>query len=73
MFDCLRAIATLDEAGIDIGPLTEHEVGDRSMRKLIRPILARLAERCSEELSQKVQRGMLSRRLVSAAITGLAH
>ena len=60
MFDCLRAIATLDEADIDIVSLTEHEVGDRSMRKLIRPILAWLAERYSEELSQNVQRGLLS-------------
>jgi DNA invertase Pin-like site-specific DNA recombinase len=60
MFDCLRAIATLDEADIDIVSLTEHEVGDRSMRKLIRPILAWLAERYSEELSQNVQRALLS-------------
>ena len=60
MFDCLRAIATLDDAEIEIVSLTEAEVGDRSMRKLIRPILAWLAERYSEELSQNVQRGMAS-------------
>jgi len=60
MFDCLRAIATLDDADIEIVSLTEHEVGDKSMRKLIRPILAWLAERYSEELSQNVQRGMAS-------------
>ncbi len=60
MFDCLRAIATLDEADIDIVSLTEHEVGDKSMRKLIRPILAWLAERYSEELSANVQRALLS-------------
>ena len=60
MFDCLRALATLDDADIEIVSLTEHEVGDRSMQKLIRPILAWLAERYSEELSQNVQRGMAS-------------
>lgn len=60
MFDCLRAIATLDDADIDIVSLTEHDTGDRSMRKLIRPILAWLAERYSEELSRNVQRGMQS-------------
>ena len=60
MFDCLRALATLDDADIEIVSLTEHEVGERSMQKLIRPILAWLAERYSEELSQNVQRGMAS-------------
>ena len=60
MFDCLRAIATLDDAGIDIVSLTEHDTGDRSMRKLIRPILAWLAERYSEELSRNVSRGKQS-------------
>ena len=60
MFDCLRALATLDEAGIDIVSLTEQDTGDASMRKLIRPILAWLAERYSEELSANVQRGMRS-------------
>ncbi len=60
MFDCLRALATLDEADIDVVSLTEHDSGDRSMRKLIRPILAWLAERYSEELSSNVQRGMRS-------------
>ena len=60
MFDCLKAIATLDDADIDIVSLTEHDTGDRSMRKLIRPILAWLAERYSEELSRNVSRGMAS-------------
>jgi len=60
MFYCLRALATLDEAGIEVISLTEHDSGDRSMRKLIRPILAWLAERYSEELSSNVQRGMRS-------------
>ena len=60
MFDALRALATLDEAEIDVVSLTEHDSGDRSMRKLIRPILAWLAERYSEELSTNVQRGMRS-------------
>ena len=60
MFDCLKAIATLDDADIEIVSLTEHDTGDRSMRKLIRPILAWLAERYSEELSRNVQRGMQS-------------
>jgi len=60
MFDCLKAIATLDDAEIDIVSLTEPDVGDKSMRKLIRPILAWLAERYSEELSANVQRGMAS-------------
>jgi len=60
MFDCLKAIATLDDADIDIISLTEPDVGDKSMRKLIRPILAWLAERYSEELSANVQRGMAS-------------
>ena len=60
MFDCLRALATLDEADIEVISLTEHDSGDRSMRKLIRPILAWLAERYSEELSSNVQRGMRS-------------
>ena len=48
MFDCLRALATLDDAGIEIVSLTEQDTGDASMRKLIRPILAWLAERYSE-------------------------
>jgi len=60
MFDCLRALATLDDADIEVVSLTEHDGGDRSMRKLIRPILAWLAERYSEELSHNVQRGMRS-------------
>lgn len=60
MFDCLRAIATLDDANIDITSLTENDTGDRSMRKLIRPILAWLAERYSEELSRNVSRGKQS-------------
>ena len=60
MFDCLRALATLDEAGIEIVSLTEQDTGDASMRKLIRPILAWLAERYSEELSANVRRGMRS-------------
>ena len=60
MFDCLRAMATLDEADIEIISLTEQDGGDRSIRKLIRPILAWLAERYSEELSANVQRGMQS-------------
>ena len=60
MFDCLRALATLDEADIDVVSLTEPDTGDRSFRKLIRPILAWLAERYSEELSRNVVRGMKS-------------
>ncbi len=60
MFDCLRALATLDEADVEVISLTEHDSGDRSMRKLIRPILAWLAERYSEELARNVQRGMRS-------------
>ena len=60
MFDCLKAIATLDDADIDIVSLTEPDVGDKSMRKLIRPILAWLAERYSEELSANVKRAMAS-------------
>jgi DNA invertase Pin-like site-specific DNA recombinase len=60
MFDCLRAIATLDDANIEITSLTENDTGDRSMRKLIRPILAWLAERYSEELSRNVSRGKQS-------------
>ncbi len=60
MFDCLRAIAILDDAGIDITSLTENDTGDKSMRKLIRPILAWLAERYSEELSRNVSRGKQS-------------
>lgn len=60
MFDCLRALATLDEADIDVISLTEPDAGDRSFRKLIRPILAWLAERYSEELSRNVVRGMRS-------------
>jgi len=60
MFDALRALATLDEAEIDVVSLTEPDAGDRSFRKLIRPILAWLAERYSEELSRNVVRGMKS-------------
>ena len=60
MFDCLRAIAILDDANIDITSLTENDTGDKSMRKLIRPILAWLAERYSEELSRNVSRGKQS-------------
>jgi site-specific DNA recombinase len=60
MFDALRALAVLDEADIDVVSLTEPDAGDRSFRKLIRPILAWLAERYSEELSRNVQRGMRS-------------
>jgi site-specific DNA recombinase len=60
MFDALRALATLDEADIDVVSLTEPDAGDRSFRKLIRPILAWLAERYSEELSRNVVRGMRS-------------
>lgn len=60
MFDCLRAMATLDEADIEIISLTEQDGSDRSIRKLIRPILAWLAERYSEELSANVVRGMRS-------------
>ena len=60
MFDCLRAIAILDDANIDITSLTENDTGDKSMRKLIRPILAWLAERYSEELSRNVSRGLRS-------------
>ena len=60
MMDCLRALATLDEADIDVISLTEPDAGDKSFRKLIRPILAWLAERYSEELSRNVVRGMRS-------------
>jgi DNA invertase Pin-like site-specific DNA recombinase len=60
MFDCLKAIATLDDADIEIISLTENDTGDRSMRKLIRPILAWLAERYIEELSRNVRRGQIS-------------
>ncbi|MDP2314038.1 MAG: recombinase family protein [Pseudomonadota bacterium] len=60
MFDCLRALGILDEADVDVVSLTEPDGGDRSFRKLIRPILAWLAERYSEELSRNVQRGMRS-------------
>ena len=54
MFDCLRALAALDEADIEVVSLTEPDAGDRSIRKLIRPILPWLAERYSEELSRNV-------------------
>lgn len=60
MMDCLRALATLDEADVDVISLTEPDAGDKSFRKLIRPILAWLAERYSEELSRNVVRGMRS-------------
>ncbi len=60
MFDCLRALATLDEADITVVSLTEPDAGDKSFTKLIRPILAWLSERYSEELSRNVKRGMQS-------------
>jgi len=60
MMDCLKALATLDEADVDVISLTEPDAGDKSFRKLIRPILAWLAERYSEELSRNVKRGMHS-------------
>ena len=60
MFDCLRALATLDEAHITVVSLTEPDVGDASFTRLIRPILAWLSERYSEELSRNVRRGMQS-------------
>ncbi|MSQ03997.1 MAG: hypothetical protein EXR71_19270 [Myxococcales bacterium] len=60
MFDCLKALATLDEADIDVISLTEPDARDNSFRKLIRPILAWLAERYREELSRNVVRGMRS-------------
>jgi hypothetical protein len=60
MYDALRALATLDDANIEVVSLTEQDTGDKSMRKLIRPILAWLAERYSEELSKNVKRGMAS-------------
>ncbi len=60
MFDCLRALGALDDADIEVVSLTEQDPADKSMRKLIRPILAWLAERYSEELSANVQRGMRS-------------
>jgi len=60
MMDCLKALATLDEADVDVISLTEPDAGDKSFRKLIRPILAWLAERYSEELSRNVVRGMRS-------------
>jgi len=60
MFDCLRALATLDEASITVVSLTEPDAGDKSFTKLIRPILAWLSERYSEELSRNVKRGMQS-------------
>ena len=40
--------------------LTEQDGQDASIRKLIRPTLAWLAERYSDELSSSVQRGMRS-------------
>ena len=60
MFDCLRALATLDDAEIRVVSLTEPDAGDKSITKLIRPILAWLNERYSEELSKNVIRGMRS-------------
>ena len=60
MFDCLRALGALDDADIEVVSLTEQDPADRSLRKLIRPILAWLAERYSEELAANVQRGMRS-------------
>ncbi len=60
MFDCLRALATLDEANVTVVSLTEPDAGDKSFTKLIRPILAWLSERYSEELSRNVKRGMHS-------------
>ena len=47
MFDCLRALATLDEADIDVVSLTEPDAGDRSFRKLIRPILDYPSQCCA--------------------------
>jgi site-specific DNA recombinase len=60
MMDCLKALATLDAAGIDVISLTEPDCGDRSLRSLIQPLLAWLAERYSEDLSGSVKRGMRS-------------
>ena len=60
MTDCLRALAVLEEADIEVISLTQQDGQDASIRKLIRPILAWLAERYSEELSCSVQRGMRS-------------
>jgi hypothetical protein len=54
------ALATLDEADINVVSPTEPDAGDRSFRELVRPILAWLAERYSEELSRNVVRGMRS-------------
>ncbi len=71
MFDCLRAMATLDEADIEIISLTEQDGSDRSIRKLIRPILAWLAERYSEELSANVVRGMRSQAAKGRWVYGL--
>ena len=58
--DCLKALATLDEAGVTVISLTEPDAGDKSITKLIRPILAWLNERYSEDLSKNVIRGMRS-------------
>ncbi len=60
MFDCLRALGALDDADIEVISLTEQDPADKSMRKLIRPILAWLAERYSEELATNVRRGQRS-------------
>jgi hypothetical protein len=57
---CLKLLAALDEGGIRVISLTEPDVEDRSVQRLLRPILAWLAERYSEELSRNVQRGMRS-------------
>jgi DNA invertase Pin-like site-specific DNA recombinase len=60
MFSSLRALATLDDAGIEIVSLTEQDTGDASMRKLNRTILAWLAGRDSEELSATADREVTS-------------
>lgn len=48
MFDCLRALADLDDADIEVVSLTEHDTGDRSMRKLIRRTPTPSAPPCSK-------------------------
>jgi len=58
--DCLKLLGALEEAKIEVVSLTEPEIQDTSMQKLIRPILAWLAERYSDELSRNVRRGMRS-------------
>ena len=58
--DCLKLLGALEEAKVEVVSLTEPEIQDNSMQKLIQPILAWLAERYSEELSRNVKRGMRS-------------